>query len=193
MINLLNASVTKNMIGASTYMKMGNVAMGIYKQAENKGDTKTMKRALGYADNSMNVADQCKEDAKDALETAQKQATKQEKAQQEANIKKKTEKASRINELKQKAEMEERIKNSQQTNSQTAGNATPTDTIEISNDGKATAQEIEQQATVEMSIQDIKIDVHPEFNDTQLSEPKIYTPNGDIKPESTVATISVLA
>ncbi|MHC1723296.1 MAG: hypothetical protein AB9836_08850 [Aminipila sp.] len=169
-MNLLTTNVTKNMICASSYMKMSDVSMSVYKQAENKGDTETMKRSLGYTNASMKTAAKSSQEAQDALIEAQEEAKKQTKEQQQADAAKRIEKA-------------------KQDKPQASGQVTPTDTIEISNEGKATTKEIVHTANAESAAPNM--DIPSQSSDTQ--ESKIYTSTGTAIPEPVEATISVLA
>jgi hypothetical protein len=85
-VDLLTAGVMKGMIGASSYMKMADVSMGVYKQAQGRGDEATMERAWGYTADSMSGAKVDSEKAQEALEEAQMKARELAKAEQQADL-----------------------------------------------------------------------------------------------------------
>ena len=45
----MNAGVMEGLVGANSNMKILNVPMRVYHEAERKGDTAKMERAMGYA------------------------------------------------------------------------------------------------------------------------------------------------
>lgn len=188
-MNLLTTNVTKNMISASSYIKMSDVSMNVYKQAENKGDTETMKRSLGYTNASMKTAAKSSQEAQDALMEAQEKAKKLTEEEQQAKLDKKVQETAQKKKTQEQADIAERIEKAKQDQQQVPGQVAPTDSIEISNEGKATAQEIVQTAAVQSTVP--QMDIPSQSSDTQ--EAKIYTPNGTAMPEPVESTISVLA
>lgn len=63
----MKAGSMEGLIGASQNIKMVDVPMRIYKEAERKGDTATMERALGYAGEYTQKAYKYKEKVQDEL------------------------------------------------------------------------------------------------------------------------------
>lgn len=95
----MNVKTMEGLAGASTSMSMISIPMGVVKEAENKGDTEKMKRALGYAADLVEQAGKYKEKTSKGMELDAKEAKEQEKLRQEELIEAK--KAEREEEKKQ--------------------------------------------------------------------------------------------
>lgn len=75
----MNTKTMEGLIGAGANMKLVDTPMRVYKEARRKGDTAAMERAMGYASELGNKADEyrvqaetgTKEDAKEAREKAE--------------------------------------------------------------------------------------------------------------------------
>lgn len=46
----MNTKTMEGLVGARTNMNLMNTPMRVFKEARRKGDTATMERAMGYAD-----------------------------------------------------------------------------------------------------------------------------------------------
>lgn len=89
-MNLLTSGVMSGLVGAHNNVKLAEVPMGIYTAESKKRnpDEAKIKRALGYATDSMKSAMEEAEKAKKELGKAIVAAREQEKAEAEAKIKK---------------------------------------------------------------------------------------------------------
>ena len=72
----------KGLIGANMNVKLAETPMRVYSEAEAKGDTGAMERAMGYAEEFSQKAKECSDEAKEAM----KSEVKEEKKEQEALI-----------------------------------------------------------------------------------------------------------
>ena len=111
----MNTKTMEGLVGARTNMNLMNTPMRVFKEARRKGDTATMERAMGYADEFSGKAEDYKgmeEDAREAREKA--------KLQREEAIQKRRE---------EREKLEDRIEGSRNAD-------TNTDTVEISEEGK---------------------------------------------------------
>ncbi|MDE6203474.1 MAG: hypothetical protein K2G19_08365, partial [Lachnospiraceae bacterium] len=117
---------------------MTNVPMRVYKEARRKGDTATMKRAMGYVNEFEDKAGEYKKKAEEGMKKDAEEAAKKEKAQREEMVEKRRE---------EKRQMEEKLAADRQEN--TAQNAeakyakvqsTGEDTVQISGQGKALSE-----------------------------------------------------
>lgn len=114
----MNVKTMEGLAGASTSMSMISIPMGVAKEAENKGDTEKMKRALGYAAGLVDQAEEYSEKTSEGMELDAKEAKEKEKLRQEELIE------------ARKAEREEQKKQ------ENAG----FDSVKISEEGKYQAQ-----------------------------------------------------
>ena len=108
----MHTKTMEGLTGASMSMKLMNTPLRVYKEAERRGDTAVMERAMGYVGD---FADKAEEDAKEAREKA--------KTEQENAIQKRRE---------EREELEKRIAESQNED---------TDIVSISERGKAALDE----------------------------------------------------
>lgn len=161
-MDYLTAGVAKGLLGASNYLKYADVAMGVYQQAKAEGDQEKMKRALGYATDSMTSAVHSTEDAQEALEKAKIQAREEEKAEQKAALEEQPNKPS------QQAE----------SNKHTATKPAAVDTVKISK---------EAQAAIEGTVSDELSPDAVSTTNTASNQPaqgsvtiQIYTPQGKV-------------
>lgn len=183
-MDLLTPGVIKGLIGASSYMKIADVAMGVYSKAKNKGDESTMKRALGYANDSMDSAEKDSKEAQEALKEAQENAKIQAQAEQQAAMSKKAQEAA------QAKKIPDQTQETAQTKQQTVNNPTPADTVEISSEGKDAYQGSAQAENVQNVVPQTNTDIPVQSGNTPLTEAKIYTPKGDISSPKIGAKLS---
>ncbi|MCI9360958.1 MAG: hypothetical protein HFG65_08360 [Hungatella sp.] len=112
----MNAVTMEGLMGASTSVSLMNTPMRVFQEASGRGDTETMKRAMGYAGECADKAEEYKEKADegmkiDAAETHEKAVREAKEAQE-----------------KPKEGIDE---------SRNEDADTDTDTVEISEEGKA--------------------------------------------------------
>ncbi|MBA9086363.1 F0F1-type ATP synthase epsilon subunit [Fontibacillus solani] len=165
-MNLLTPGVMQGLIGASGHMKTAGVSMGVYEIAKNKNDELTMNRAIGYTTDSLKSAAKSSAEAGKALKEAQIEANRKAKAEQEAAL----EESRRQKAAELKAE------------SQARGDSSSADTIEISAEGRAVFN-VEARSEI-----DVPVVAHTE---KVVSEPKVYSPQGDIKIVPSEPNISI--
>ena len=58
----MHTKTMEGLIGARTNMNMMNTPMRVYKEARRKGDLDTMERAMGYANECSDRAEEYKEE-----------------------------------------------------------------------------------------------------------------------------------
>lgn len=114
----MNTKTMEGIVGAKTNMNMVNTPMRVYREAERKGDTGTMERAMGYAGEYTQKAESYRKKAEEGMKEDAKEAREKEKAEREKAIQKRKE---------QREEAEKRVEELQNR----------TDTVEISEEGKA--------------------------------------------------------
>lgn len=105
MADLLSGGVMQNLLNSFSSRKLAETAFAVYRNAEFRGDEETMKRALGYMNNSIGDSMNSLNASKKALAENKEAARQQEKADQAERIEKAKLKAAEI-----KAEMQAAIK-----------------------------------------------------------------------------------
>lgn len=125
----MNTKTMEGLIGARTNINIANVPMRVYKDAERRGDTATMERAMGYVSEFEGKAEDYKTKAYDGMKEDAKETKENEKLEREKIIEKR----------KEEKEAEEKANNSSQENIYGNG-GTVTDILEISAEGKALSE-----------------------------------------------------
>ena len=112
----MNTKTMEGLVGARTNMNLMNTPMRVFKEARRKGDTATMERAMGYADEFSGKAEDYKAEADKGMEEDAREAREKAKLQREEAIQKRRE---------EREKLEDRIEGSRNAD-------TNTDTVEIS-------------------------------------------------------------
>lgn len=119
----MNTKTMEGLVGAKISINMVNTPMRIYKEARRKGDTATMERAMGYAGEFAEKADEYKKEADAGMKEDAKEAREKTKSDREKAIEKRKE---------EREKLEGRIEGSKETKE---------DKVEISEDGKVLLKE----------------------------------------------------
>ena len=119
----MHAKTMEGLAGASMNMKMMNTPFRVYEEAERRGDTATMARAMGYVGETADKAEDYQKKIEKGMKEEAKEAQEKAKSEQENAIRKRKE---------ERGEQEKRIAESKNKN---------TDTVSISENGKAVAGE----------------------------------------------------
>ena len=116
----MNTKTMEGLVGAGTNMKLMNTPMRVFKEAERRGDTATMERAMGYVGEFSDRAEEYKAEADKGMEEDAREAREKAKLQREEAIRKRRE---------EREKLEEKIEENRNSN-------TKTDAVEISEEGK---------------------------------------------------------
>ena len=119
----MNVKTMEGLVGAKSNSNLSDTAMGVYRQAVQKGDTATAQRALGYAGDMVNQAEAYETKAKEGMKEDTNELNEKAKAQQEKIIEKRRE---------DQKDLENQIEQSRKPNG---------DTIQISKEGKPVSPE----------------------------------------------------
>ena len=167
----MHAKTMEGLAGASMNMKMMNTPFRVYEQAERRGDTATMARAMGYVGETADKAEDYQKKIEKGMKEEAKEAQEKAKSEQENAIRKRKE---------ERGEQEKRIAESKNKN---------TDTVSISENGKAVAGERSDsvQAGTDSSVPIEKT------VDVIMAEPVIYTKTGEAARPESGTNISVSA
>lgn len=117
----MKAGSMEGLIGASVNMELSRIPMRVYKEAERRGDTETMKRAMGYVTDFQGKAQECSDRAQEELP----KELKEERREQEIR---------RRQALERKEEAKEYVEKVQENNKP---DIPETDRVEISEEGNA--------------------------------------------------------
>lgn len=112
----MNTKTMEGIVGARTNMNLVNTPMRVYKEARLRGDTAVMEKAMGYAGEFADKAEDYKVKADKGMEEDAKEAREKAKAECEKAIRKRRE---------EREKLEERINENRKE-----------DTLEVSQEGK---------------------------------------------------------
>lgn len=87
----MNTKTMEGLVGASTNMKLLNTPFRVYKEAERKGDTAAMERAMGYVGDFEEKAEDYQKKAEKGMKEEAKEAREKAKAEREDAIRKRRE------------------------------------------------------------------------------------------------------
>lgn len=87
----MNAKTMEGLVGARTNMDLMNTPMRVYKEARRRGDTATMERAMGYAGEFSDKAEEYKAEADKGIEEDAREAREKVKLEREEAVRKRRE------------------------------------------------------------------------------------------------------
>lgn len=164
----MNTKTMEGLVGARTNMNLMNTPMRVFKEARRKGDTATMERAMGYADEFSGKAEDYKAEADKGMEEEAREAREKAKLQREEAIQKRRE---------EREKLEKRIEENRNADTKEIKACL----LEISAEGKVLLKDnIDSDST---GSDEIKIDA--------VKEPVIYTKIGEKLPSEQMTSISV--
>lgn len=159
----MQAKTMEGLAGASMNMKMVNVPIRVYKEAERRGDLATMERAMGYASEFTTRAVGYKEKAEEGTKEDAELAKEKEKLEREKGIEKRRE---------EREEFEERLEEQQNTK---------IDTVEVSEEGKELLEANAESAA--SGIDHVETDIK--------TEPVTYTKTGEVSKQVEKISMSI--
>lgn len=122
----MHTKTMEGLVGARTNMELVNTPMRVYKDARRRGDTAVMERAMGYAADFSDRTAAYRAEADEGMEEDAKEAREKEKTMREEALRKRRE---------EREKQEERIEESRNECA---------DTLELSGEGRALAQELKK-------------------------------------------------
>lgn len=152
----MHTKTMEGLVGASTNMELLNTPFRAYKEARRRGDTAGMERAMGYVGDCAERAEEYRTKAEEGMEEDAKEAREKAQAQRENAIRKRKE---------EREELDQRIEESKNVK---------TDTVEISEDGKAVWNE-----NAGMDQAEQEVGVSAEAAPDSILKPVIYTKTGE--------------
>lgn len=144
----MKAGSMEGLIGASVNMKLTRTPLRVYKEAERRGDTEVMERAMGYVTEYQEKAHECSDRAQEALAKELKEERKEQEVKREQA-------------LERKEEAQEFVEKVQEKN---APDTEKKDTVEISEEGKVV---LKQNAGTQENAPDV-----------EPTDTKMYTSEG---------------
>ncbi|EOS79983.1 hypothetical protein C817_02232 [Dorea sp. 5-2] len=166
----MHAKTMEGLAGASMNMKMMNTPFRVYQEAERRGDTSVMERAMGYVGETADKAEDYQKKIEKGMKEEAKEAREKAKSEQENAVRKRKE---------ERGEQEKRIAESRNGN---------TDTVSISENGKAILGDRSDQAQAGTVS-----NMPAETADAVKTEPVIYTKTGEAAKSESGTNISVSA
>lgn len=116
----MKAGSMEGLIGASVNMKLSRTPMRVYREAERRGDTAVMKRAMGYVTDFQEKAYECSDRAQEELAKELKEERKEQEIRREQA-------------LERKETAKEYVEKIQENNK---SDILETDSVEISEEGR---------------------------------------------------------
>ena len=165
----MHVKTMEGLAGASMNMKMMNTPFRVYKEAERRGDTAAMERAMGYVGEFSDKAEDYQKKAEKGMQEDREAAREKAKAEQENAIKKRRE---------EREELEKRIEESRNEDM---------DTVSIGESGKAVSDE---KPNLDQTGTDRNISAE-ETGGAIKPEPVIYTKTGGAAGPESGTSISV--
>lgn len=163
----MHTKTMEGLVGAMTNMNLLNTPMRVFKEAECKGDTATMERAMGYAGDFSDKVEEYKAEAEKGMKEDAKEAKEKAKLQQEEAIRKRKE---------EREKSEEAIEENRNVN-------TDADTVKLSREGKALVKNNPDTHTTDAGTDVTKSDA--------VKEPVTYTKVGEAVSMEQGTSISV--
>ncbi len=170
----MNTKMIEGLVGAQTNMELLNTPFRVYKEAQLKGDTATMERAMGYVHDFSGQAEEYRAKADEGTKQDAEDAREKEQAEREGAIQKRREERE---ELARK--IEERRNEDKQT-----------DTVEISGEGRALEENARAEGTDRKGAD---TDDRPETEPRAAEPPVWYTKIGEtsLPEQETHLSVSV--
>ena len=161
----MNTKTMEGLVGARTNMNLTNTPMRVYKEAERRGDTATMKRAMGYVNEFSDKAEEYKAEADKGMKEDAREAREKARLQREEAVRKRREESEKL---------EERTREFRNADNNT-------DIVEISEEGKVLLKDnMDSDATGS-----------DEIKTKAVKEPVAYTKTGEAVLSGQDAGISV--
>ncbi len=168
----MNTKTMEGLVGARTNMNLLNTPMRVFKEARRKGDTATMERAMGYAGEFSDKADEYKAEADEGMKKDAEETRKIAEKQCEEAIQ---------NRREEREKLEEKVEENRDADTNTDTTETAAGLLEISEEGKVLLKDsIDSDST---GSDEIKM--------TAIKEPVTYTKAGETVPSEQGASISV--
>ncbi len=123
----MNTKTMEGLVGARTNMNLMNTPMRVFKEARRKGDTETMERAMGYADEFSGKAENYKVEADEGMKKDAEEARKIAKEQRDEAIQKRRD---------EREKLEAKIEENRNADTNTDTKETKGCLLEISEEGK---------------------------------------------------------
>ena len=163
----MHTKTMEGLAGASMNMKLLNTPFSVYKDAERRGDTAVMERAMGYAGEFADKAEDYQKKAEKGMKEDAKEAREKAELQREEVVQKRRE---------EREKLETKIEENRNADSNT-------DIVEISEEGKVLLKDNLASDAVGAETVAVKSDT--------VKEPVTYSKTGDAVPMEQETSISV--
>lgn len=168
----MNTKTMEGLAGARTNMNLVNTPMRVFREARCKGDTATMERAMGYAGEFSDKAEDYKAEADKGMEEDAREAREKAKLQSEEAVRKRRE---------EREKLEEKIEEKMAENRNADTQETKACLLEISEEGKVLLKDgMDSDSTS-----------HDEIKAGAVRQPVTYTKTGETVPAEQETSISI--
>lgn len=140
----MKAGSMEGLIGASVNMELTRTPMRVYKDAERRGDTEVMKRAMGYVTEFQAKAHECSDRAQKELAKELKEEREEQEIRREQALERKEDKEEFVEKIQE---------NNRPDNSET-------DSVEISEEGKVEFQNHSQAEEPALFLENMEVKMY---------------------------------
>lgn len=154
----MKAGSMEGLIGASINMKLTRTPMRVFKEAERRGDTETMERAMGYVTDFRKEAHECSDRAQEELAKELREECKEQEIR-------------RKQALENKEDAKEYVEKVQEKNGQ---ELSKTDRVEISEEGKTALKNNSQTEKTATTVENTDVKLY-----TDEGKPKVVEPSAE--------------
>ncbi len=163
----MHTKTMEGLVGAGTNMNLMNTPMRVFKEARRRGDIATMERAMGYAGEFYDKAQEYKAEADEGMEEDAREAREKAKSLREEAVQKRKEESEKL---------EERIQENKNAD-------TDADIVKISEEGKVLLKN-----NLDTDTEGTQTDV---TKSDAVKEPVTYTKAAEAVPMGQETSISV--
>ena len=168
----MNTKTMEGIVGSKNNMELTSTPMRVFREARRKGYVDAMERAMGYAGDFTQKADEYKVKAHEGTKEDVKEARKKAEAEQESAIRKRKE---------EREDFEKRLEESKKN----------ADTVEISTEGKILCKENNGSESTADGTESAGGDAAGVNAESVRTEPVIYTKTGEVSKSETGTELSV--
>lgn len=169
---MMHTKTMEGLVGARANMNLMKTPMRVFKEARRKGDTETMERAMGYANEYSGKAEDYKAEADEGMKKDAEEARRIAKEQREEAVQKRRE---------EREKFEERIEEQRNADTNTDTKEEKACILDISEEGKALLKDNAGSAGADFA----------EVKTNAVKEPVTYTKTGEAVTADQGASISL--
>lgn len=163
----MKAGSMEGLIGASMNMELSRTPMRVFKEAERRGDTETMKRAMGYVTDYQEKAQECSDRAQEELPKELKEERKEQAIRRQQA-------------LERKEESEEYVEKIQENHNPDKPDNSEKDSVTISEEGKVSLKNNSQTEEASAAVQPTAVKMYTSEGTAVSVDPDVEPDNKNI-------------